>query len=118
MPSTVESSKVLVVKTLLDARLGRLFAHFVVFVGGSLHIIHGGLLGPAEAWHDHLRQADIFRPGDARCLIFPEFVDAEVRTHASDAGIAQNFPQFRAVVFGEAAESGVGVPTGEQSSMV
>ena len=85
--------------------MAALLTHLVVFVGRSLHVIHGRFLRPVEAWHQHLRQADIFRPGDARCLILSEFLDAEVRTHTGDTGVAQNFPEFSSRVFGETGEA-------------
>src|SRR5260370_21727182 len=96
-------------KALLDASLGREFAHFVVFVGGALYIIHSRILAPCEAGHDHLRQADILGPGNAGFLIVAELLDAEVRTHAGDAVIVQNFPDLRAPVFGEAGEAVLGI---------
>src|SRR5258708_20786674 len=92
-------------KALLDTGLGGQFAHSVVFVGGALHVIHGGFFGAAEGWHDHLRQADILGPGNARRLILPEFGDAEMRTDAADACIAQNSAEFGPTVFGEASEA-------------
>ena len=101
--------EVFIVKSLLDAGLGRLLAHFVVFVGRSLHVIHGRFLGPVEAGHQHLREADIFRPGNGALLIFSEFLDAEVRADASDTGIAQNFAELGSFVFGEACEARIGV---------
>src|SRR6266478_815152 len=101
--------KVLIMKTLLDTSLGRQFSHFVVFVGRALDIIHSRFGGAVEAGHDHLRQADIFGPGNAGLLILAEFLDAEVRTHTGDARIAQNFPELVSGVFGEAAEAELGV---------
>src|SRR5207244_7640317 len=54
--------EVFIVKALLDAGLGRLLAHSVVFVGRALYVIHGRVARPLEAWHEHLRQANVFRP--------------------------------------------------------
>jgi len=80
-------------KALLEAGLGGLLAHFVVFVGGALHVIHGGILGAVEAGNKHLREADVFGPGNSPGLVLTEFVDAEVRAHTSDTGIAENFAE-------------------------
>src|SRR5438552_16801917 len=80
----------------LSAKAGIQQGHFVVFAGGALDIIQSGFRGTAEAGHNHLRQADIFRPGDAGLLILAEFLDAEVRTHAGDAGIAEKFAELGA----------------------
>src|SRR5260370_13562749 len=96
-------------KALLDTGLGGKFAHFVVFVCGGLQVSHGGFLGGAEAGHDHLREADIFGPGNARRLIFPQLVDAEMGADTGDAGIGQNFAEFGSAVFGEASEAVLGV---------
>ncbi len=104
--------EVLVVKALLDAGFGGLFAHFVVLVGGALHIVHGGMLGAVEAGHEHLGEANVFGPGDATGLILAEFIDAEVRADASDAGIGENFAKLRAGIFGEASEARIVVANG------
>src|SRR5882757_9043423 len=101
--------EVLIVKALLDTGFSGKFAHFVVFAGGALHVIHGGFLGPAEAGHDHLRQADILGPGNACLLIVAQLLDAEVRTNTGDTGIAQNFLEFGSAVFGEASEAVLGI---------
>jgi len=58
--------EVLVVKTLLDTCLGRHFGHLVVFLGRPLHVIHGRIPRSIKARHHHLRQTDVFRPGDGR----------------------------------------------------
>ena len=84
--------EILVMKSLLDTHLGRTLAHFVVFIGRSLHVIHGRLLRPFERRHNHLRQADVFRPGNATILIIPQFLDTEVRTRACHSRVAQNSP--------------------------
>src|SRR5213080_2366853 len=104
--------EVFVVKALLEAGLGGKFAHFVVFVGGALDVVQSWLLGAFEAGHDHLREADIFRPGNAGLLIVAKLLDAEVRTDAGDAGIGQNFAELGARVFGEAAEAMLGITYG------
>ncbi len=101
--------EVFVVQALLDAGFGGLLSHLVVFVGGAFHVIHGRLLRPAEAGHQHLRQADIFCPGDAVVLVFAEFVHAEVGTDAGDAGIIEDLLEFRSFVLGEPAETIFGV---------
>ena len=89
--------------------LAGLLAHLVVFVGGPLHVVHGRVLRTVEAGHQHLRQADVLGPGNAARLILSQFLDAEVGADALDARVAQNPAQLGALVFGEAAESGVGV---------
>src|SRR5258708_10867609 len=86
--------EVLIVKALLDTGFGREFAHFVVFIGGTLHVIHDGFLGAVECGYHHLPQADILGPGDPGLLILAELLDAEVRTYTGDAGIAQNFTEL------------------------
>jgi len=101
--------KVFVMKALLDAGLGGEFGHFVVFVGGALHIVQSRFGGAAEGWDDHLRQAEIFCPGNPGRLIVAEFDDGEVRTHAGDTGVVQNFAELGSGVFGEASEAGIGV---------
>src|SRR6266849_4089174 len=96
-------------KALLDASLGGKFAHFVVFVGRALDVVHRRFRGAVEAGDDHLLQADIFGPGKPALLILPEFLDAEMRTHTGDTGIAQNFLELGSRVFGEAGEAELGV---------
>src|ERR1700733_6962952 len=63
--------KVFVVKSLLNAGLGGSLSHFVVFIGGPLHLIQGRVFWSVEAGHEHLCQADILRPTDSALLILP-----------------------------------------------
>jgi RNA polymerase sigma factor (sigma-70 family) len=91
--------EVFIVKSLLDACFGRLFTHFVVFVGRSLHIIQRRFLGPIERRHEHLRQADVFRPGNSALLVAPEFLNAEVRADAVNTCVAEYSPQLASFVF-------------------
>ena len=65
-------------KALLNARLCRLFAHLVVLIGGALHVVERRILRAIEAWHKHLRQAEVFRPSDAVFLIFAQLLDPKV----------------------------------------
>src|SRR6185312_14105294 len=97
--------KAFVVKALLNAGVGRLFAHFVVFVGRPLYIVHGRVPGPIEAGNHHLRQAKIFCPGDSAGKILPELVNVEVRAFAFDAQVAENFSKLGSLVFGETRKS-------------
>src|SRR5260370_4206205 len=101
--------KVFIVKALLDAGLGGELGHFVVFVGGALNILQSGVFRSVEAGDAHLLEADVFRPGNAGLLILAKLLDAEVRTHAGDACIVENFAEFGSGIFGEAGEAGVGV---------
>src|ERR1022692_1016436 len=99
----------LIVKTLLDASLGRLLAHLVVFLGGPLHIVHSRVPRPVQTGHHHLRQAEIVCPGNSAREILPQLPDVEVRALALDPQIAEHSAQLGPFVFGEAGEAGVGV---------
>src|SRR6267378_915 len=94
---------------MVDTSFGRLHTHLVVFVGHPLHVIQSWILRPVEAWHQHLRQADIFRPGDGAMLILPEFVNSKMRTNTTHARIAQNCPEFSSRVSGETPEAEIGI---------
>src|SRR5215471_1131953 len=94
-----------VVKTLLDARFRRAFGHFVVFVGGTLHVIHRGILWTAEGGHKHLREADIFCPPDAALLVLAQLANAEMRADAGNARIAEDFAKLRGGIFRKSAEA-------------
>ena len=63
--------EVFVVKALLNPRGCGLFSEAVVFIGGALHVIHGGMARPTKGRYEHLRQAEVFRPGNSAILIFP-----------------------------------------------
>src|SRR5215467_11047437 len=93
----------------LDARLGGLFADFVVFFGRPLHVIHGRVSRPIEAGYQHLLQPDVVCPSNSARLILPEFIDVEVRAFTLDAEIAEDFPELGAFVFSEPAEAGIGI---------
>ena len=67
-----------VVQPLLHASLGRDGRDLVVFVGRLLHVIHRRGVARAERRRDHLRDADVFGPGDALVLRLPELAHAEV----------------------------------------
>src|ERR1039458_1487325 len=99
----------LIVKTLLDAGLGRLLAHLVVFLGGPLHIVHSRVPRPVQTGHHHLRQAEIVCPGNSAREILPQLPDVEVRALALDPQIAEHSAQLGPFVFGETGEAGVGV---------
>src|SRR5258708_17907132 len=93
-----------VVKSLYDTCCRCTLADAVVFVGGALDVIHGGILWAVEACNKHLRQAGIFCPRDAAVLIFPQFVEREVTADATESGIVQDALEFRSFVFPDAAE--------------
>ncbi len=92
-------------QALLDAGPGCAFGHFVVFIGSALHVIHCGALGTVQSGHDHLRQADVFGPGNAIVLIGPQFFNTEMRADATEAVVGENFFEFGAFIFGETAEA-------------
>src|SRR5437667_9916470 len=101
--------EVFVMKALLEAGLGGKFAHFVVFVGGALDVVQSRLLGAFQAGHDHLREADVFCPGNASFLIVAKRLDGEWRANAADACIAENFAELGACIVSEASEAMLGV---------
>src|SRR5258708_16499127 len=96
-------------QALLNAGLSRLSGYVCVFVGGALHLVHSWLFGAIESRHQHLREAEFFRPGDPVLLIRPEFFDTEVRAYASNTLIVQNFAKCGAFVFGKAGEARIGI---------
>ena len=64
-----------------------------------------GLLPAAEGRGDHLRDADVLRPGDALLLVLAQLPHAEVRALALHAVIGQDLPDLFPV--GETGELGV-----------
>src|SRR6516164_3741373 len=94
-----------VMKTLLDARFRGAFGHFVVFVSGTLHVVHRGILWAAERGHKHLGEADILCPPDAVLLVLAQLANAEMRADAGNARIAQDFAKLRRGIFRKSAEA-------------
>ena len=81
-------------QALLNAGPSCALPHLVVFVGRAFHVVHRGILRPIEAGYQHLRQARIFRPGNAIVLILSELVHAEVRTDAREPRIGDDLFKF------------------------
>src|SRR5690242_12339335 len=100
----------LVVKALLNSSLVGALCNVIIFVGGALNVIHGGVFGSLEAGDQHLRQSNILCPGDAALLVFPQLVESKVRTDAGDTCIAEYPAKLSPRVFAEAAEACAGVP--------
>src|SRR5262249_119301 len=69
-------------------------------------------LWATQARHKHLRQADIFCPGNSILLIMTEFLDSEVRTYAGKTRVAENLLELGAFVLGEPTETIVGIANG------
>ena len=103
--------EILVVKALLDAGFGGLFAHLLYSSAARFTSSRVGCLGPSRLGTS-IWVRPRFRPGDATGLILAEFIDAEVRADASNAGIGENFAKLRARIFGEASEARIVVANG------
>ena len=110
-PLAVDRRKfeVFVVKALLDAGPGGLFAHLVVFVGRALHIIHGRIPRVHEAGHEHLSQAKILGPGDSARLVFPSSLMSKCELSHLTPRSVKIFRSSAPFVLGETAEAGIGI---------
>src|SRR3954453_8660009 len=70
------------------------------------------MLRAVQTWNKHLGQADIFRPGNAAVLIFPQLVHREVAADAGEAFVVQDASELGTFVFVESGEARVSIADG------
>src|SRR5262245_42609319 len=74
----------------------------VVFVGRALHNVHSRISAGAKCSRNHLGDAYVPGPRDARFLSLPEFFHAEMAAHTLEAVVGNDGPdQFRVLEAGE-----------------
>ena len=92
-------------QALLNAGLGGHLRDLVVFGGRLLDLVQRRRVAGSQRGRDHLRDADLLGPGDARGLLLAQLAHAEMGAHAGQTAIGKNLLHLLGV--GQAGELGV-----------